>query len=101
MNRDTHQLFQNPTSLHNIHKRSPGLLLLGKKTAALTGAGAFAAAPIFGKKAFKTAGLGALGLGTAGLLGKKALVTLPAAGLGAGAFGLGSAKLFGKKVLLG
>ena len=105
MNRDTSHPFQNealyPTSYHNIHKRSPGILILGKKTAALTGAKAFAAAPIFGKKAFKAASLGALGFGSAALLGKKALVALPAAGLGAKAFGLGSTKLFGKKVLLG
>ena len=105
MNRDTRHPFQNepqyPTSHHNIHKRSPGILLLGKKTSALAGAKAFGAAPIIEKKAFTSTVLGALGFGGAGLLGKKALVALPAAGLGAKAFGLGSAKLFGKKVLLG
>merc|ERR1719433_760050 len=82
---------------HNIHKRSPGFLILGKTALKAKGTAALAGAPLFGYKALKglkSAPVAALG--GAAFLGKTALVAVPAAGLGA----TGTA-LLGKKALLG
>jgi len=101
---------------HNLHKRSPGFLILGKTALKAKGTAALVGAPLFGAKALaglkaapvaalggpafvtktglKTAGLASLG--GAALLGKTALVAVPAAGLGA----TGTA-LLGKTALLG
>merc|ERR1719422_890462 len=77
---------------HNIHKRSPGFLILGKTalkakgTAALVGAPLFGAKALAGLEAVPAAGLGATGTA---LLGKTALLGVPALGLGATGLALG------------
>merc|ERR1719284_2240754 len=94
---------------HNIHKRSPGFLILGKTALKAKGTAALVGAPLFGAKALaglkaapvaalggpafvtktglKTAGLASLG--GAALLGKTALLGVPALGLGATGLALG------------
>merc|ERR1719422_1907443 len=70
---------------HNIHKRSPGFLILGKTALKAKGTAALVGAPLFGAKALaglKAAPVPALGLGATGLALGIPLKKAAAAGAG-------------------